>query len=108
MRFIPNGNRILVAPDIESETQKGLIIPRGIQTKSYETGLVVEVGSGRTFDNGKVVPTGFKPGQRVAYLSAGQIEMEGLEGLDQKCVLLVVPQVLGHIEEKSSGSVLVP
>ena len=97
MRFIPNGNRILVAPDIADDPQNGIIVPRGVNPKSYETGLVIEVGEGRTFDNGHVVATGFSAGQRVAYLAGGQIE---LSGLDQKCVLLEVRQVLGRIEDK--------
>ena len=100
MRFVPNGNRILVAPDLAEETYGGIVIPKGMSNKGYATGLVVEVGEGRMFDNGQVIPTGFQPGQRVAYLEAGQIALEGLE---QPCVLLEVHRVLGRIEETQLG-----
>lgn len=99
MRFVPTGNRILVAPDIPGKHANQM------RHRGYETGLVVEVGEGRTFDNGTILPTGFRVGQRVAYLTSGRIE---LRGLDQKYVLLDVCQVLGRIEENAAPISSIP
>ena len=101
MRFIPSGNRVLVAPEALAQSPGGLHIPANVKSaRGYEIGLVIEIGEGRTFDNGTVAPTGFKAGQRVAYLAQGQIELGGLE---QKCVLLDARMVLGRIDDEPKG-----
>jgi len=99
MQFIPTGNRLVVVPDMKDD--RSILMPGSNLPREYEVGLVLGVGEGRVFENGKVIPMPYVPGDRVAYLPEGQIE---LVGLGQKCILVGGHQVLGKYADKVSES----
>ena len=77
----PLGDRVLVEPVEEKEVKKGgIIIPDTAKEKPTE-GLVVALGTGKTDDNGKKVPSEVKKGDRVLISKYGgtEIKLDGKE-----------------------------
>jgi chaperonin GroES len=68
MNVKPLADRVVVKPlDSEKEVKKGgIIIPDTAKEKPQE-GEVMEVGTGRRTDEGKVVPLEVKKGDKVLY-----------------------------------------
>ena len=68
MNVKPLADRVVVKPlDSDKEVKKGgIIIPDTAKEKPQE-GEVMEVGSGRRTEEGKVVPLEVKKGDRVLY-----------------------------------------
>ena len=64
----PLADRVVIKPlDTEAEVKKGgIIIPDTAKEKPQE-GEVMEVGTGRKTDEGKLVPLEVKKGDRVLY-----------------------------------------
>jgi Co-chaperonin GroES (HSP10) len=62
------GDRVLVKPDEQAkQTASGLALVT--QTaEAYQTGEVKAVGPGRDLGNGRTIPIGLKPGDKVLYL----------------------------------------
>lgn len=81
----PLGDRVLVRPAEEKEEEKGgIIIPDTAREKPTES-IVVELGTGKTDDNGKAIPFEFKQGDRVLTTKYGGTEIK-LDGEDYKIV----------------------
>lgn len=81
MTFKPLSDRVLVKPTAaEEKTRGGLYIPDTAKEKPV-VGEVVAVGPGRKGDDGKIIPTEVKPGDRVMYgkYSATEVTVEGQE-----------------------------
>jgi len=92
----PLGDRVLVHPIEEKETKKGgIIIPDTAKEKPQE-GRVLAVGTGRTLDNGTVLPMSVSVGDKIIYskYSGSEIKLEGKEVLiiSEKDVLAVVSE----------------
>lgn len=67
MQIKPLADRVVVRPIEEAETVKGgIIIPDTAKEKPMQ-GEVVEVGPGRTDEQGKKTPMEVKKGDRVLY-----------------------------------------
>ena len=67
MQFKPLADRVVVRPTEEMETKKGgIIIPDTAKEKPMQ-GEIVEIGPGRTTDEGKLIDMGVKKGDRVLY-----------------------------------------
>jgi chaperonin GroES len=68
MNVKPLADRVVVKPlDTEKEVKKGgIIIPDTAKEKPQE-GEVMEVGSGRRTEEGKIVPLEVKKGDKVLY-----------------------------------------
>jgi chaperonin GroES len=68
MNVKPLADRVVIRPlDIEKEVKKGgIIIPDTAKEKPQE-GEVMEVGTGRKTDEGKVIPPDVKKGDKVLY-----------------------------------------
>jgi chaperonin GroES len=65
MKIKPLGDRILVQRVEEAETKKGgIIIPDTAKEKPMQA-KIIEVGTGRKDENGKVVPLEVKKGDMV-------------------------------------------
>ena len=64
----PLADRVVIRPlDVEAEVKKGgIIIPDTAKEKPQE-GEVMEIGTGRKTDEGKLVPLEVKKGDRVLY-----------------------------------------
>lgn len=67
MNIKPLADRVVVRPVEESETMKGgIIIPDTAKEKPMQ-GEIVEIGPGRTNDDGNKTPLEVKKGDRVLY-----------------------------------------
>ena len=67
MHMKPLADRVVVKPLEETETMKGgIIIPDTAKEKPMQ-GEIIEIGPGRTTDDGKKMPLEVKKGDRVLY-----------------------------------------
>lgn len=80
MKIRPLGDRVLVEPVAETEVKKGgIIIPDTAKEKPQE-GKVIEVGTGKRDEDGKIIPFNVKKGDRVLMPKYGGTEVK----LDEK------------------------
>jgi len=76
MKIKPLGDRVLVKPaEAGEETKGGIIIPDTAKEKPQE-GTVIEVGTGRLDEDGKVIPFNVKKGDRVLLPKYGGTEVK--------------------------------
>ena len=83
MQVKPLADRVIVKPFEEQEMKKGgIIIPDTAKEKPME-GEVIEVGPGRTTEDGKKIDLEVKKGDRVLYgkYSGTEVSIEGEEYL---------------------------
>ncbi len=83
MSVKPLADRVMVKPLEAGEMKKGgIIIPDTAKEKPQE-GEIMEVGSGRISDEGKVVPMSVKKGDKVLYgkYSGTEVSVNGSEYL---------------------------
>jgi chaperonin GroES len=67
MNIKPLYDRVLVKRlEVEDKTPAGVIIPDVAKEKPLR-GVVIDVGSGKTLDDGKVRPIEVKPGDQVMF-----------------------------------------
>jgi chaperonin GroES len=75
LKFKPMGDRVLVQPIEEKETQKGgIIIPDTAKEKPQE-GKIVALGTGKKDENGKVIAFEVKKGDTVLFSKYGGTEV---------------------------------
>ena len=67
MKVRPLADRVLVRPLEEGETRRGSIYIPDTAKEKPQQGEVIEVGSGKVTDDGKVIPLDVKKGDRVLY-----------------------------------------
>jgi chaperonin GroES len=76
---------VLIAPsEAESKTASGIILPESAQEKPAQ-GTVVAIGEDMFFDNGKVLKSPVKVGDKVVYKKWGGDEIKVL-GIEYKLV----------------------
>jgi len=95
MKIKPLGDHILVKRIAEEEkTKGGIVIPDTAKEKPQE-GRVMAVGSGKTLDDGTVMPLEVKAGDKILFgkYSGSDIKLEGEEHL-----ILREDDILGIIE----------
>ena len=83
MKIRPLGDRVLVKRIKEEDrTKGGIIIPDTAKEKPQE-GKVVAVGKGKMNDDGKLIPTEVKAGDKILFgkYSGSEVNMEGEEHL---------------------------
>jgi chaperonin GroES len=83
MMVKPLADRVVVKPVEMAEVKKGgIIIPDTAKEKPQE-GEVMEVGPGRTTEDGKKIPMEVKKGDRVLYgkYSGTEVSLDGTEYL---------------------------
>ena len=83
MQVKPLADRVIVKPFEEQEVKKGgIIIPDTAKEKPME-GEIIEVGPGRTTEDGKKVGMEVKKGDRVLYgkYSGTEVSIDGEEYL---------------------------
>ena len=102
MRVRPLHDRVLIKRIEEQETVKGgIIIPDTAKEKSQE-GEVISVGTGKTLENGSVVPLEVKEGDRILFgkYSGTEIKVE-----DQDYLILREDEIIGVLSkvEKAGG-----
>ena len=92
MRVRPLHDRVLIKRIEEQETVKGgIIIPDTAKEKSQE-GEVISVGTGKTLENGSIVPLEVKEGDRILFgkYSGTEIKLQ-----DQDYLILREDEILG-------------
>ena len=86
MAIQPLGDRVLVKPlETEEKTKGGIVLPDTAKEKPQE-GEVIAVGSGRTLEDGKIVPLEVKKGDKVLFSKYGgtEVKLDGEEHLIMK------------------------
>jgi len=76
MQIKPLGDRVLVRPLEEKETEKGGIIITDTAKEKPQEGKVIAVGTGKLDDNGKVIPFNVKKGDKVLMPKYGGTEVK--------------------------------
>jgi chaperonin GroES len=92
MTFRPLHDRVLIKRIEDQETMKGgIIIPDTAKEKSQE-GEVISVGTGKTLENGSIVPLEVKEGDRILFgkYSGTEIKVQG-----QDCLILREDEIVG-------------
>src|SRR5580658_685576 len=95
MKFRPLHDRVVVRRiEAEAKTKGGIIIPDTVKEKPQE-GEVVAVGPGARDENGKLTPTGLKPGERILFgkWSGSEIKIDG-----EELLIMKETDVMGVIE----------
>ena len=83
MKIRPLGDRVLVKRIKEEDrTKGGIIIPDTAKEKPQE-GKVVAVGKGKVNDDGNLIPTEVKAGNKILFgkYSGSEVNIEGEEHL---------------------------
>ena len=76
MKMQPLGDRVLVEPQEEKESEKGgIIIPDSAKEKPQQ-GKVVALGTGKLDDDGKKIPFNVKKGDKVLMPKYGGTEIK--------------------------------
>jgi chaperonin GroES len=86
MKFRPLHDRVVVERiDAEAMTAGGIIIPDTAKEKPSQ-GKVIAVGPGGRDENGKLIPIGLQPGERVLFgkWSGNEVKIDGVEYLIMK------------------------
>ena len=81
LKLKPIGDRVIVQRLGSAEKSRGgLYLPDSAQEKPQE-GKVIAIGSGRMLKNGKIVPLGVKPGDKIIFgkYSGSEIKVEDKE-----------------------------
>ena len=81
MSLRPLGTKVIVEPaEQEEKTAGGIILPDTAKQKPVE-GKITAVGTGRTLDDGTIVPLTVKVGDTVIYAKYGgnEITVQGTE-----------------------------
>lgn len=72
------GERVLVElQKTESKTSSGLIISKEAAPNDTQIGIVIKVGSGKKTDNGEVIKSELKEGDKVMYNYGTLLLLEG-------------------------------
>lgn len=91
----PMNSHVLVERIVENKTVGGIIIPDTAQTKSC-IGIVREIGDGRLLTDGKRIPCSVKVGDKVAFMTHYNIEVDKS---NKNLILVKEGDILGIIEE---------
>ena len=99
MKFRPLHDRVVVRRiEADAKTKGGIIIPDTVKEKPQE-GEVVAVGPGARDENGKLVPTELKPGERILFgkWSGTEVKIDG-----EELLIMKETDVMGVIEGASA------
>jgi len=95
MKIRPLGDRVLVEPLEDKETQKGGIIIPDTAKEKPQQGKIIAVGAGKRDDDGKLIPMNVKKGDKVLMPKYGGTEIK----IDEKEYQIVrEDDILGIIE----------
>src|ERR1700754_3508977 len=100
MKFRPLGDRVVVRRVKEDQkTAGGIIIPDTVAEKPQE-GEVISVGPGAPDNNGKLVPTTVKAGERVLFgkWSGTEVKLDG-----EELLIMKESDIMGVIEGKTAS-----
>ena len=101
MKFRPLHDRIIVKRlEGEEKTKGGIIIPDTAKEKSQE-GEVISVGSGKTLENGTVVPLEVKKGDRILFgkYSGAEIKLQ-----DKDYLILREDEIVGILTQAGTAA----
>ena len=83
MKIKPLGDRVIIKPSEEKERTKGGIVLPDTAKERPQEGEIVAVGEGKKTDDGKVIASTLKVGDKVLYgkYSGTEITVDGEEYL---------------------------
>jgi chaperonin GroES len=92
----PSGDRVLVKKiEDDNKTKTGLVLPDDVKERPTK-GEILEVGEGKTNDEGKLLPIKFEKGDLIIYpkYSGHPIKVDGEEFLilDSKEILAILKE----------------
>lgn len=95
----PLADRVLVKREEKAAEKSagGIIIPDTAQKEKSKLGTVVAVGPGRVNDDGKLIPTGIKPGAKVIFNAGWDNEVDMGEK-DEEYFLVKESDILAAIK----------
>ena len=99
MKFRPLGDRVVVRRIKEDQkTAGGIIIPDTVQEKPQE-GEVISVGPGAPDNNGKLIATTLKAGDRVLFgkWSGTEVKLNG-----EELLIMKESDIMGILEGKKA------
>lgn len=97
MKFVPLGDRVLVRRTDEEETSEGGIVLPGSAAEKPSQGEVLEVGPGKTLDNGEIQELAVKKGDMVVfgqYAGSNTVKVDG-----EELVVLNESDILGILSK---------
>jgi chaperonin GroES len=83
MNIKPLGDRVIIQVlESEEKTPGGIVLPDSAKEKPQE-GKVISVGTGKTLENGKLVPLEVKAGDKIIFgkYSGDEIKVSGQDYL---------------------------
>ncbi len=91
----PLKDKILIRPKKEEKTTaSGIVIPETVEGEKPQEGEVIAVGTGRTINDGKIIPLEVKVGDKVLFskyaLQEIKIDGEELNILSESDVLAII------------------
>tara|TARA_Y100001935_G_C17049374_1_gene381237 strand:+ start:288 stop:599 length:312 start_codon:yes stop_codon:yes gene_type:complete len=95
MSIIPLGNRVLIEPidEMETQTASGIIIPDTVSKEKPAQGKVIAVGEGK-IDDGKKIPVSVQKGDVILFSQYGydEVKVDGKEYyiLEEDKILAVI------------------
>jgi len=84
MKLKPLFSNVIIKPLAKEEiTKSGIVLPDTIDKEKPEKGEVIAVGSGKTLDNGQILPMSVKVGDQVMFkkYSPDEVKIDGEEYL---------------------------
>lgn len=101
-RCKPRGDRVVVRRDLpRKETAGGILLPDTVANSRMPTGTIIAVGPGKRNEQGEVVPTDLKVGDRVILTGYAGLEIRDPSmnrGDQDEYVMLREDDVLALIE----------
>ena len=90
----PLADRVVIKALDREETKSGIVLPDTATKEKPQEGEVIEVGTGRTLDNGQKVALEVKKGDRVIFAkyAGSEIKVDGQDYLvlSERDILAVV------------------
>lgn len=96
-RIEPLGDRLLIRRDDATTTTKGgILLPESAKERP-KRGTVLAVGPGKMLDNGKIVPSPLKPGDRIVISKHAGTELMNPDDDSDLLAIVAFEEVLGRL-----------
>jgi len=102
MKFKPLHDNVFVERDKadEKKTASGILLPK-VSNKAPDTAVVIDVGPGRTLDDGTVVIPGVSAGDRV--LIGRHSGVNAHYGIEEEVLVVPWGDILGVVDRESES-----
>lgn len=93
IKIKPLGNKVLLQRLKAPTSKGGILLPETSKEKPQE-GVIVDVGPGKTSEQGQIEPLNVKPGQKVLFSLYAGTEIKNPEN-DEEYLILSEDDILG-------------